>query len=240
MISIYLKEIKTFFNSIIGYIIIVLFLLGIGMTMWVFPPTVFDIEVADMSLLFDVAPFVFMFLIPAITMRQIAEEKKTGTIELLLTQPLSIKDIVLGKYLASLSLVLLALCPTVVFYVSIYLLGNPVGNIDVSAVLGSYVGLLLLAGVFNAIGLLCSSSTENQIIAFILGLFFCFVSFSWFGFIEGTFVSANAYYIKILGLGYHYDSLGRGVIDSRNVVYMLSWILFLLVATAQVVERNRK
>lgn len=208
--------------------------------MWVFPPTVFDLNVADMSLLFDVAPFVFMFLIPAITMRQIAEEKKTGTIELLMTKPLSTWALVGGKYLASLTLVILALLPTSIFYVSIYQLGSPIGNIDSSAVIGSYLGLILLATVFTAVGILSSAMTSNQIIAFIIGLFFCFVLYSWFGFLADSISSSSSYYIRYLSLNYHYNALSKGVLDSRNLVYILSWTIGLLFVARFLIEKIKK
>ena len=175
MLSIYTKEIQSFFNSLIAYIVIGIFLTVLGLYMWVIPDTVFDLAVADMSLLFTVSPFVFLFLIPAITMRSFAEEKRAGTLELLLTRPITEWQLVLGKTLASLTIVVIALIPTLVYFYTIYSLGNPVGNIDAAGVVGAYIGLILLAAVLSAIGTFSSILTDNQIVSFVLALFFGWV-----------------------------------------------------------------
>ncbi|KXK30537.1 MAG: gliding motility-associated ABC transporter permease GldF [Bacteroidetes bacterium OLB12] len=175
----------------------------------------------------------FIFLVPAITMKSFAEEKKLGTLELLLTKPLSDWDVVLGKFLAAFALVLLALVPTVIYYLSVYQLGNPVGNIDSAGVWGSYIGLALLAMIFCAIGLLASSLTTNQIVSFILAAFLCFLIYT--GFDSLATFGNNALLIKQLGILYHYDSLSKGLIDSRDVVYFISITAFILVATRTVI-----
>jgi ABC-2 type transport system permease protein len=163
MFPILRKEINSFLSSLVAYIIMALFLTGMGLFIWVFPDyNVLDYGYADLSTLFNMAPYIFMFLIPAVTMRSFAEEKKGGTLELLLTRPLTDWDIILGKYLACFLLILFTLLPTLIYYVSVYLLGNPEGNIDSAGVFGSYVGLLLLAAVFTAIGIFASSISENQ------------------------------------------------------------------------------
>jgi len=230
MWSILKKETGSFFNSLIGYLVIGLFLTGIGLICWVFPESNFiQYGFAEMDNFFFMTPFVYLFLVPAITMRSFSEEWKSGSIELLLTKPVSDWDIILGKYLASLVLIGLSLIPTLVYYFSLYQLGEPKGNIDSAAVAGSYLGLFLLGSVFCAIGLLSSSISDNQIVAFILAVFLCYLLFSGFGSVAsiniwGPFSS----FINNLGLSYHYSSLGKGVIDLRHVVYLISTIAFTL------------
>ncbi len=234
MIQVFAKEFNSFLNSLIAYMVIGVFLTGIGLLMWVFPDTsVLEYGFADMDTLFSMGPYVFIFLVPAITMKSFAEEKKLGTLELLLTKPLSDWDVVLGKFLAAFALVLLALVPTVIYYLSVYQLGNPVGNIDSAGVWGSYIGLALLAMIFCAIGLLASSLTTNQIVSFILAAFLCFLIYT--GFDSLAAFGNNALLIKQLGILYHYDSLSKGLIDSRDVVYFISITAFILVATRTVI-----
>lgn len=224
MIRVLTKEFNSFLNSLIAYVVIGVFLTGIGLLMWVFPETaVLDYGYADMDTLFSLGPYVFIFLIPAITMRSFAEERKSGTMELLLTKPLTDWDIILGKFFACFLLVLFALLPTIVYYFSISALGNPVGNIDTPGVIGSYIGLSLLAGVFCSVGILASSITSNQIVAFILAAFLCFIVFSGFESISTLDVwSASTLVIKQFGILYHYEALSKGLIDSRDVIYFIS------------------
>jgi ABC-2 type transport system permease protein len=233
MLQVLAKEFSSFLNSLIAYIVIGVFLTGMGLLMWMFPETsVLEYGYADMYTLFSLGPYVFIFLIPAITMRSFAEEKKAGTMELLLTKPLSDWDIIMGKYLACFLLVLLALVPTVIYYFSIHALGSPAGNIDTPGVAGSYIGLALLGGVFCAVGIFASSVTPNQIIAFILAAFLCYIFFSGFESIALLNVwSVNVLFIKQLGLLYHYDALSKGLIDSRDLVYFFSVITFMLLIT---------
>lgn len=224
MIRVLAKEFNSFLNSLIAYVVIGVFLTGIGLLMWVFPETsVLDYGYADMDTLFSLGPYVFIFLIPAITMRSFAEERKAGTMELLLTKPLTDWDIVLGKFLACFLLVLFALIPTIIYYFSVRSLGNPAGNIDTPGVIGSYIGLALLAGVFCAVGIVASSITSNQIVAFILAAFLCFLVFSGFESISTLNVwSGNTLLIKQFGILYHYEALSKGLIDSRDVIYFIS------------------
>lgn len=241
MFAILAKELNSFFSSLVGYIVIIIFLTGIGLFMWVFPETeVLNYGFATMETLFSMTPFVYLFLIPAITMRTFAEERKSGTMELLLTRPLTDLQLILGKYLASLVLVLFSLLPTLVYYYTIVELGSPRGNIDTAAVIGSYIGLILLGGVFTSIGIFASIITDNQVVAFILAVFFCFILYAGISSLASlSFWGSGAYLISQLGIDYHYVSLSRGLIDSRDLVYFLSLIVFFLYAT-YLVLRSRK
>jgi ABC-2 type transport system permease protein len=238
MIQIIAKEFNGFLNSLIAYVVIGVFLTGMGLLMWVFPETsVLDYGFADMDTLFSLGPYVFIFLIPAITMRSFAEEKKAGTMELLLTKPLTDWDIILGKFLASFLLVLVALAPTVIYYFSIQALGNPVGNIDTPGVIGSYIGLTLLGGVFCSVGIVASSITTNQIVSFILAAFLCFILFTGFESLAALNMwSANTLTIKQFGILYHYESLSKGLIDSRDILYFVSVGALMLVLTKTILS----
>lgn len=222
MIRVFVREFSGYLSSLIAYMVIGVFLTAIGLLTWVFPETsVLDYGYADMDTLFSTAPYVFIFLIPAITMKTFAEEKKMGTLELLLTKPLSEVQIVWGKFFAAWGLVVLALLPTVVYYFSVSALGNPKGNIDAAAVVGSYIGLILLAAIFTSVGVLASALTQNQIVAFIVAAFLCFLLYIGFDSLS-AFAGAHALMVKQMGILYHYESLSRGLIDSRDVVYALS------------------
>ncbi|HEY5825806.1 MAG TPA: gliding motility-associated ABC transporter permease subunit GldF [Cyclobacteriaceae bacterium] len=233
MTQVFLKEFNSFLNSLIAYIVIGVFLTAIGLLMWVFPESaVLDYGFADMDTLFSLGPFVFIFLIPAITMKSFAEEKKMGTLELLYTKPLGDWDIISGKFLACFALVILALIPTLIYYVSIYQLGNPAGNIDTPGVIGSYIGFALLGGVFCAIGIFASSITPNQIVSFIVSAFLCYLFYSGFESISSLFFQGQlSLAVKQLGILYHYEALSRGLIDSRDVIYFFSVMAFLLLLT---------
>ncbi|MBT1705671.1 gliding motility-associated ABC transporter permease subunit GldF [Chryseosolibacter indicus] len=237
MFHVLTKEFNSFLNSLIAYMVVGVFLTGIGLLMWVFPETsVLDYGYADMDTLFSLGPYVLIFLIPAITMRSFAEEKKAGTMELLITKPLTDWNIIIGKYFACFLLVIIALIPTIIYYFSIYNLGNPVGNIDTPGIVGSYIGLALLGGVFCAIGILASSLTPNQIVSFIVAAFLCFLMFTGFESLSTLNLwSSNALFIKQLGMLYHYDSLSKGLIDSRDIVYFLSIIALMLLITRIIV-----
>jgi ABC-2 type transport system permease protein len=241
MFYVFSKEFNSFLNSLIAYVVIGVFLTGMGLLMWVFPETsVLDYGYADMDTLFSLGPYVLIFLIPAITMKSFAEEKKAGTMELLLTKPLSDWQIILGKFLAGFALVLFALIPTFLYYYSVFLLGNPVGNIDTPGIMGSYIGLTLLAGVFCAVGILASSLTANQIVAFILAAFLCFILFTGFESVSALSTAAgNALLLKQLGISYHYDSLSKGLIDSRDVLYFLS-VIFLMLSITKLILGSRQ
>ena len=233
MLQILSKEFSSFLNSLIAYIVMGVFLTAIGLLMFVFPETsVLDYGYADMFTLFSLGPYVFIFLIPAITMRSFAEEKKGGTLEILFTKPVSDWEIILGKFFACLLLVILTLIPTLIYYFTISALGNPVGNIDTPGVIGSYIGLIFLAGAFCAIGVFASSITPNQIVSFILAAFLCYLLFAGFDSLAMLDVwSANSLLIKQIGLLYHYDSLGKGLIDSRDLIYFISVVAIVLLAT---------
>lgn len=241
MLHVLSKEISGYLNSLIAYVVICVFLTGIGLFFWVFPETnVLDYGFADMETLFSFSPFVFLFLIPAITMRLFSEEKKAGTLELLFTRPLTDMQIIMGKYFAGLTVVFLAILPTVIYYVSIFQLGQTPGNVDTPGVIGSYIGLILLASVFTAIGTFASALTENQIISFIIAVFFCFFFYMGFGSIAQINVwGNNAVILEQLGILYHYNALSRGLIDARNVVYLLSIAVLMIFLTRLIVESRK-
>lgn len=234
MFSIFRKEINSFFSSLIGYIVVGVFLVLMGLVMWVFPDySVLDGNYANLDTLFSIAPLIFLFLIPAVTMRTFAEEKQSGTIELLVTRPISDWQIVGGKFLACLVLVAFALLPTLLYYLTVHRLGAPVGNLDAGGILGSYIGLLFLAAAFVAIGVFASSLTNNQIIAFMLAIFLCFFFYLAFDFLSRLpiFFGKTDDVVQAIGIQYHYDSMSRGVLDSRDVVYFGSLIALFLAAT---------
>jgi ABC-2 type transport system permease protein len=243
MYSLFVKEIKSFFNSLTGYIVIIVFLLINSLFMWVFegPMNLPDGGYATIDTLFILAPWVFLMLIPAITMRSFAEEKRAGTLELLLTRPLSELQIIGAKYFAAVILILLALLPTLVYYFSIVSLGNPAGNIDQGGTWGSYIGLIMLASVYAAIGIFCSSLTDNLVVSFLLAamlsLFICY------GFeqIATLFTMGKAGKIILsLGIIDHYQSMSRGVIDTRDVVYFIAVIVIFLLMTKTRLECSKK
>jgi ABC-2 type transport system permease protein len=236
------KEINVFLNSLIGYIAIVFFLLTIGLFMWVIPMgyNILDNGFANIDTLFSIAPWVFLFLIPAITMRTFADEKKGGTIELLLTRPLTDMQIIFSKYLAGVILVIISLLPTLVYYYTVSRLGNPPGNIDTGGMWGSYIGLLFLASAFVAIGVFASAICSDQVTAFIMALFLCFFCYTGFEYISSLdlFGKINNLIIS-LGINDHYISMSRGVIDTRDVVYFLSLIGLFIISTRTVLESRK-
>ena len=237
MLTILQKEFNTFLNSPIAYVVLGVFLVATGLVVWVFPDSsVLEYGYADLQTLFTLAPWIFLFLIPALTMRSFAEEKKAGTIELLLTRPLTDGQIIGGKYLACFLLALLALVPTLLYYVSVYQLGAPVGNIDSAATAGSYIGLALLAAVFAGIGILASALTRDQIIAFLGAVVGCFVVYAGFDSLASVLDGSAAYYVGQLGIAAHYRDLSKGLIDSRDVVYFFSVIAGALGATRLVLQ----
>lgn len=234
MIALLRKEIESFLSSLIAYIVIVVFLFVISFFLWVinFGHNILSNGYASLDGLFALAPIVFLFLIPAITMRMFAEEKRGGTIETLLTQPLTDLQIILAKFLAGFFLVVFALLPTLVYYYSVYQLGMPVGNIDSGAMWASYIGLLLLGGSFVAIGLFASSITDNQIVSFVLAALISAFFYVGFAFIWPLDLFSDVgLFIGSLGILAHYDSISRGVIDSRDIIYFISLIAFFLMLT---------
>jgi ABC-2 type transport system permease protein len=242
MYAIFLKEVQQFFSTLIGYMAIIVFLLVLGLFVWVFPDTnVLDFGYATLDSFFDMAPYILIFLIPAITMRSFAEEINSGTIELLATRPVTDLQIILGKYFAALLLVVIAIVPTIVYLITVYFLASPVGNIDLGGMIGSYFGLLFLGAVFVAIGIFCSSITANQIVAFIAGVFLCFFLYVAFDYVAqfGVFIGKNDYLVENLGLSAHYNAMGKGVVDSRDVVYFLS-VIALFIAFTKTALSSRK
>ena len=232
MLTILQKEFNAFLNSPVAYVVLGVFLIATGLFVWVFPDSsVLDYGYADLQTLFNLAPWIFLFLIPALTMRTFAEEKKAGTIELLLTRPLTDGQIIGGKYLACLLLALLALVPTLLYYYSVYKLGSPEGNIDSAATVGSYLGLALLAAVFAAIGVLASALTRDQIIAFLVAVVGCFLVYSGFDSLASVLQGSSAYYVSQLGIAAHYRDLSKGLVDSRDLVYFFSVVALALQAT---------
>ena len=242
MIAIFRKEINAFFSSLIGYVVIAVFLVVMGLFLFVFPDTsLIDYGYATLSPFFSLAPNVLLFIIPAITMRAFAEERQTGSIELLVTRPLRDIDIVLGKFLACLLLVVIALLPTLLYYYSIYQLGEPVGNIDTGGTIGSYLGLFFLSMAFVAIGLFASSLTTNQIVSFLLALavtFWCYSGFDYLATLPVFYGNGDAF-ISSLGMQEHFRSLGRGLIDTRDVIYFLSITAFFILLTVMSLERRK-
>jgi len=242
MWALFKKEINGFFSSLTGYIVIVVFLLVNSLFMWVFPGNfnVLDNGYANIETLFIIAPWIFLFLVPAITMRMFADEKQSGTIELLFTRPISDFQIIFAKYFASVVLVLLAIIPTLVFFYSVYQLGNPVGNIDIGGTWGSFIGLFFLAAIYTSIGLFSSSITSNQVIAFIIAVTISFFMFKGFDSINslGIFNSINTFIIN-LGINEHYNSMSRGVIDSRDMIYFISVIGLFLLITKTVLQSRK-
>jgi ABC-2 type transport system permease protein len=242
MFSIFNKEINTFFSSLIGYIVIGIFLLLTGLLLWIFPDTsLLNQNIASIDQLFDLAPMIFTFLIPAVTMRLFAEENQTGTIEFLTTKPLTDWAIIGGKYLAGVALVALALIPTLVYYITMYQLGSPKGNLDSGAIAGSYIGLLLLGSAFVAIGLFASSLTNNQIVSFLIAAFLCFFMHWGFDFLSRLpiFSAKGDDIVQMFGITYHYQSISRGVVVLSDVVYYFTIIgLFLLVTKMSLESRK--
>jgi len=236
------KEMSSFFSSITGYVVIIVFLLINSMFIWIFPGSnnVLDSGYASLDALFVISPWIFLFLVPAITMRMFTDEKKSGTIETLFTRPITDLKIVSAKSLAAFILVLFSLLPTLIYFFSVYKLGNPVGSIDIGGTWGSYIGLFFLAAIYISIGIFASSITDNQIVAFIIGMFLCFILFMGF-----DYLSELAVFSKIdnsiinLGINEHYKSLSRGVVDSRDILYFISVAVIFTLLTKLVLQSRK-
>ena len=241
MLTILKKEINEFLDALIAYVVIGIFLTGMGLLLWVFPETnVIDYGYASMETLFTLAPYVFMFLVPAVTMKSFAEEKRNGTIELLYTLPFREIDIVLGKFFAGFLLVVFSILPTLIYYFSISYLGSPAGNIDSAGIAGSYIGLVLLGGIFTSIGILASALTGNQIVSFILAAFLCFLFYAGFESLAGINIwSETSSFIKELGILSHYEVLSKGLIDIGDVVYLISVSMLFLFLTKLVLTLQK-
>jgi len=225
MISIIKREINSFFSSTIGYLVISIFLIINGLFLWVFKGNfnILDSGFADLSPFFELAPWVLLFLIPAVCMRAFSDELKSGTLELLLTKPLSLQQIVLGKYFGAVILIVIALLPTLLYVYTISSLGNPPGNFDVGSTIGSYIGLLFLILTYTSIGIFASTLTQNQIVAFIIAVFLCFGLY--YGF-EG--LSTSGLDLSNLGFKAHFDSVSRGVLDTRDLGYFVCVTVFFI------------
>ncbi|MGC1205181.1 MAG: gliding motility-associated ABC transporter permease subunit GldF [Flavobacteriaceae bacterium] len=239
MVAILKKEINAFFASPIGYLVIAIFLVLNGLFLWLFKGefNILDYGFADLSSFFLLAPWILIFLIPAVTMRSFSDEKKQGTLELLLTKPISHINIILGKYLGAFILILIALLPTLIYVYTVYQLGNPTGNLDVGSTLGSYFGLLFLVAAYTAIGIFTSTLSDNQIVAFITSVFLCFLFYIGF---EGIADFTSSDFINQLGMSLHYKSMSRGVLDTRDIIYFLSITIFFLMLTKLNLTKEHK
>jgi len=239
MFAILKKEINSFFASPIGYLVIAIFLVLNGLFLWVFKGdfNILDYGFADLSSFFLLTPWILIFLIPAVTMRSFADEKKQGTLELLLTKPISHIQIVLGKYFGAFTLIIMALLPTLLYVYTVSQLGNPVGNLDIGSTLGSYFGLLFLIAAYTSIGIFTSTLSDNQIVAFILSVFLCFLFYIGF---EGISEFTSSATVEQIGMNYHYKSMSRGVLDSRDIIYFLSVSIFFIYLTKLNLNRENK
>jgi len=237
MFAIFRKEVSGFFSSLTGYFVIIVFLLINSLFMWVFPGewNILDSGYAGLDTLFFISPWVFLFLVPAVTMRMIAEEKRLGTIELIYSRPITEREIIYGKCLASIILVLLALLPGLIYYFSVYMLGESPGNLDKGGTLGAFIGLFFLASVYASAGIFASSVTDNQVIAFIVAVLICFVlfmGFDSFAYLPGL-KKLDEFVIR-LGINEHYKSISRGVLDIKDVVYFIAVVAIINEATRMV------
>lgn len=241
MTAIIFREINSFFGSLIGYLVIGVFLLINGLFLWIFegPFNILNAGFAELSSFFQLAPWVMIFLIPAVTMRSFSEEKRMGTLELLLTKPISVKQIVFGKYMGAVILILLALIPTLLYIYTISQLGNPPGNWDTGSTLGSYIGLFFLIIAYTSIGIFASSLSENQIVSFIIAVFLCFFMFYGFeGLASYNLFGNYDYFVSKLGMQAHFQSVARGVLDTRDIVYFVSIAVFFLGLTVFKLQKD--
>ena len=234
MKSILIKELNSFFSSPIGYLVIGVYLVINGLFLWVFNGefNILHAGFADLNSYFFLAPWIFIFLIPAITMRSFSEEINTGTIEIIKTKPITNWEIILGKYLGALILVILAIIPTLIYVCSIYQLGNPIGNIEFGTTFGSFVGLLFLASAYTAIGVFSSTISKNQIVSFIIAVIISFFLFYGFEAISTLNLVGNFdYTLKSFGMSEHFNSISKGVIDTRDLIYFISVTAIFLIFT---------
>lgn len=241
MKAILLREIKSFFGSLTGYLVIAVFLILNGLFLWIIDGqyNILQSGYNDLTPFFKLAPLVFLFLVPAVTMKSISDERKQGTIELLVTKPLSLSEIVTGKFLGAFVLVVLAILPTLLYIIILNPYGLPAGNIDLGSTIGSYLGLLFLIAAYSSIGVFCSSLTENQIVAFILAVVICFVLYLGFDQLAELYKS-SATITERFGMNYHFKSMSRGVIDTRNLIYFISITVFFIMATVFNLKNVRK
>lgn len=241
MRSIFIKEINSFFSTIVGYVAIILFLTVCGYILWwVEDSNILDFGYATLDKFFELAPWLLMFLIPAITMRAFPDEFRSGTIEWLSTKPLSHLQIIMGKYFAVLLLIMFAIIPSVLYVLTISNLSLLPNNLDTGGIIGSYIGLFFLTASFAAIGLFCSSLTSNQIVGFLLALFACFVLYTGFDTFSKipAFYGGLDYYLSMIGLSFHYNSISRGIVDTRDIVYFLSIVVLFISLTQLSLSRR--
>ncbi|MDG1239020.1 MAG: ABC transporter permease subunit [Flavobacteriales bacterium] len=240
MKALFLKEIRSYLGSIIGYTAMAVFLISSGFFVWIFPGSnnIIDMGESSLQTFFSQAPGILMFLFPAFTMRCFAEEKKTGTLEILMTQPISIFQIIFSKFLAASFLAIITILPTLIYYISVYQMGEIVGNIDHPTTVGGYLGLILLSITFVAIGVFASSLSKNQVIAFLLGLFFNFFIYLGISYIAVFVGNPLDYYLIKLSMLDHFNALHRGIIDSRDLIYFISLIFLALFLTKTVLKPN--
>ena len=240
MLAILKKEINSFFASPIGYLVIAVFLLLNGLFLWLFKGefNILDNGFADLSAFFLLAPWILIFLVPAVTMRSFSDEKKQGTLELLLTKPISTLQIVLGKYFGAFMLIIIALLPTLLYVFTISKLGATEGNLDSGSIIGSYIGLSFLVAAYTAIGIFASTLSDNQIVAFIIAVFICF--FFYFGFegLSNYNIFGDNLYLEKLGMESHFRSIGRGVLDTRDLLYFISLTIFFIVLTKLNIQKK--
>lgn len=234
MRSIFIKEINSFFSSIVGYVALLVFLIACGLFLWIIPDySILEYGYASMDRFFDIAPWLLLLLVPAVTMRSFADEFRTGTIEWLSTKPVTDVEIILGKYFATLALIAFALLPTLVY---VYTIGNLTSvdiRLDSGAIIGSYIGLFFLAATFGAVGIFCSSLTANQVVGFLIALLACYLLYTGFEQLSKLpkFSEGLDYYLSMIGMEFHYKSISRGLIDSRDVIYFLSVIILFISLT---------
>jgi ABC-2 type transport system permease protein len=240
MLAIFSKEFNSFFSSAIGYIVVILFLLSTGSLLWIIPGSfnILDYGYANLVPFFEILPWIFAFIIPAVCMRSFSEEKKQGTMELLLTKPISIRQLVLGKFLGCFCLSLIAILPTFFYLISISTLAADDVHLDYGVVFSSYLGTLLLLACYTAIGLFASSLSNNQIVAFVSGTFFSlFLFFGWDSLSSIAVGDSQLYTLDYLGIHYHFKSITRGILDTRDIIYFLSVSVFFLVLTGFQLKR---
>jgi len=237
MWAIFKKEFISFFSSVLGVLVVLVFLLISGLMLWVFdtPYNIFNAAYADLTLFFELAPWVFLFLIPGICMKSFSEEQRKGTLELLLTKPVSLNQLILGKFLGALVLSIIAILPTILYIFSIQDLAGSPENIDYGALTASYFGLVFLVAVYTAIGVFSSTLSGNQLIAFIIGVILCLlVYYGFYGLSESGIFGNDVFLLEYLSLNYHYKGIMRGVIDTRDLIYFVSvWALFMVLTKSR-------
>ena len=234
MRSIFIKEINSFFSSIVGYVALLVFLVACGLFLWIIPQySILSYGYASLDRFFEIAPWLLLLLVPSVTMRSLSDEFRTGTIEWLSTKPVTDLEIILGKYFATLGLILFALLPTLIYVYTISNLSLPDVSLDSGAIIGSYIGLFFLAATFAAVGIFCSSLTSNQVVGFLVSLLSCYLLYTGFEQLSKLpkFSEGVDYYLSMIGMEFHYNSISRGLIDSRDVVYFLSIIILFISLT---------